>query len=87
MNMNEPDELFIFRGLALSFIKQLKSMSIEKTKDEFENFYNHLVQILVQKVIRHQKKPVTIGFFLYHLMPNAGIEPVTYALRVRCSTN
>jgi len=24
---------------------------------------------------------------LYHLMPNAGIEPVTYALRVRCSTN
>jgi len=21
------------------------------------------------------------------LMPNAGIEPVTYALRVRCSTN
>ena len=62
-------------------------MSIEKTKDEFENFYNHLVQILVQKVIRHQKKPVTRGFVLYHLMPNAGIEPVTYALRVRCSTN
>jgi len=24
---------------------------------------------------------------LYHLMPIAGIEPVTYALRVRCSTN
>jgi len=24
---------------------------------------------------------------LYSLMPNAGIEPVTYALRVRCSTN
>ena len=46
-----------------------------------------LVQILVQKVIQQQKKPVTIGFFLYHLMPIAGIEPVTYALRVRCSTN
>ena len=52
-----------------------------------ENFYNNLVQILVQKVIQHQKKPVTIGFFLYSLMPIAGIEPVTYALRVRCSTN
>jgi len=24
---------------------------------------------------------------LYSLMPIAGIEPVTYALRVRCSTN
>jgi len=24
---------------------------------------------------------------MYHLMPIAGIEPVTYALRVRCSTN
>ena len=48
-----------------------------------ENFYNHLVQ----KVIRHQKKPITRGFVLYHLMPIAGIEPVTYALRVRCSTN
>ena len=48
-----------------------------------ENFYNNLVQ----KVIRHQKKPVTRGFVLYHSMPNAGIEPVTYALRVRCSTN
>ena len=46
-----------------------------------------LVQILVQKVIQHQKKPVTRGFVLYHLMPIAGIEPVTYALRVRCSTN
>ena len=52
-----------------------------------ENFYNNLVQILVQKVIQHQKKPVTRGFVLYHLMPIAGIEPVTYALRVRCSTN
>ena len=52
-----------------------------------ENFYNFLVQILVQKVIRHQKKPVIIGFLLYSLMPIAGIEPVTYALRVRCSTN
>ena len=48
-----------------------------------ENFYNYLVQ----KVIQYQKKPVTIGFFLYSLMPIAGIEPVTYALRVRCSTN
>ena len=48
-----------------------------------ENFYNNLVQ----KVIQHQKKPVTRGFVLYHSMPNAGIEPVTYALRVRCSTN
>lgn len=73
MNLYEPDELSIFRGWSLSFIKQLKSMSIEKTKDEFENFYNHLVQILVQKVIQHQKKPVTIGFFLYSLMPNASI--------------
>ncbi len=53
----------------------------------FKNFYNFLVQILVQKVIQHQKKPVTIGLFLCSLMPNAGIEPVTYALRVRCSTN
>ena len=52
-----------------------------------ENFYNNLVQILVQKVIQQQKKPVTIGFLMYHLMPIAGIEPVTYALRVRCSTN
>ncbi len=52
-----------------------------------ENFYNYLVQILVQKVIQYQKKPVTIGFFLYSLMPIAGIEPVTYALRVRCSTD
>ena len=34
-----------------------------------ENFYNNLVQILVQKVIQHQKKkPVTIGFFLRILM-------------------
>ena len=39
-----------------------------------ENFYNNLVQILVQKVIQHQKKPVTIGFFLYSLMPIAGIR-------------
>ena len=62
-------------------------MTIEKSKDEFENFYNHLVQILVQKVIQHQKKLVTIGFFLCGLMPNSGIEHVTYALRVRCSTN
>ena len=62
-------------------------MKIEKIKDEFENFYNHLVQILVQKAIQQQKKPVTRGFVLYHLMPIAGIEPVTYALRVRCSTN
>ena len=61
-------------------------MTIEKSKDEFENFYNHLVQILVQKVIQHQKKLVTIGFFLCGLMPNAGIETVTYALRVCCST-
>lgn len=52
-----------------------------------ENFYNNLVQILVQKVIQQQKKPVTTGFLMYHLMPIAGIEPVTYALRVRCSTN
>ena len=52
-----------------------------------ENFYNYLVQNLVQKVIQHQKKTVTIGFFLYSLMPIAGIEPATYALRVRCSTN
>ena len=68
-------------------MKPLKFMMIEKSKDEFENFYNNLVQILVQKVTQHQKKPVTRGFFLYSLMPNAGIEPVTYALRVRCSTN
>ncbi|ETJ04302.1 MAG: hypothetical protein Q616_SPPC01038G0001, partial [Streptococcus parasanguinis DORA_23_24] len=40
-----------------------------------ENFYNNLVQILVQKVIQHQKKPVTTGFLMYHLMPIAGIEP------------
>lgn len=68
-------------------MKPLKFMMIEKSKDEFENFYNNLVQILVQKVIQQQKKPVTRGFVLYHLMPIAGIEPVTYALRVRCSTN
>ena len=68
-------------------MKPLQFMTIEKSKDEFENFYNNLVQILVQKVIQHQKKLVTIGFFLCCLMPNAGIEPVTYALRVRCSTN
>lgn len=52
-----------------------------------ENFYNNLVQNLVQKAIKHQKKPVITGFLLSHLMPIAGIEPVTYALRVRCSTN
>ena len=68
-------------------MKPLQFMTIEKSKDEFENFYNNLVQILVQKVIQHQKKPVTRGFVLYHSMPNAGLEPVTYALRVRCSTN
>ena len=68
-------------------MKPFQSMTIETIKDEFENFYNHLVQILVQKVIQHQKKPVTTGFLMYHLMPIAGIEPVTYALRVRCSTN
>ena len=39
-----------------------------------ENFYNYLVQNLVQKVIQHQKKPVTIGFFLYSLMPIASIR-------------
>jgi len=54
-------------------MKPFQSMTIEKSKDEFENFYNHLVQILVQKVIQHQKKPVTIGFFLCGLMPNASI--------------
>jgi len=32
-------------------------MKIEKTKDKFENFYNDLVQILVQKVIQHKKSP------------------------------
>ena len=30
-----------------------------------ENFYNNLVQILVQKVIQHQKKPVTRGALYY----------------------
>ena len=54
-------------------MKPLQFMTIEKSKDEFENFYNNLVQILVQKVIQHQKKPVTISFFLYSLMPNASI--------------
>ncbi len=29
-----------------------------------ENFYNNLVQILVQKVIQQQKKPVTRGLCL-----------------------
>ena len=48
-----------------------------------EDFYNNLVQ----KAIKHQKKPVKTDFLMYHLMPIAGIEPVTYALRVRCSTN
>lgn len=43
-----------------------------------ENFYNYLVQNLVQKVIQHQKKPVTIGFFLYSLMPIAGIKFLKY---------
>lgn len=45
MNMNEPDELSIFRGWFLSFMKPLQFITIEKSKDEFENFYNHLVQI------------------------------------------
>ena len=45
MNMNGPDELSIFRGWFPSFMKPLQSMTIEKSKDEFENFYNHLVQI------------------------------------------
>lgn len=45
-------------------MRPFQSMTIETIKDEFENFYNHLVQ----KVIQHQKKPVTRGFFLYHLM-------------------
>lgn len=90
MNINEPDEVSIFRFCFLSFIKQLKFMSSKKLTMSLKtskNFYNYLVQILVQKVIQYQKKPVTIGFFLYSLMPIAGIEPVTYALRVRCSTN
>lgn len=39
-----------------------------------ENFYNNLVQILVQKVIQQQKKPVTTGFLMYHLMPIASIR-------------
>ncbi len=37
MNMNEPDELAIFRGCFLSFIKPLQFIMIEKIKDEFEN--------------------------------------------------
>lgn len=37
MNMNEPDEVSIFRLWFLSFIKQLKSVLIEKINDEFEN--------------------------------------------------
>ena len=52
-----------------------------------ENFYNNLVQILVQKSDSTSKKARHKGLFLYHLMPIAGIEPVTFALRVRCSTN
>lgn len=38
MNMNEPDELSIFRGWFLSFMKPLQFITIEKSKDEFENF-------------------------------------------------
>lgn len=45
-------------------MKPFQSMTIETIKDEFENFYNHLVQILVQKVIQHQKKPITSGICL-----------------------
>jgi len=37
MNIDEPDEVFIFRLWFFSFIKQLKSVLIEKINDEFEN--------------------------------------------------
>ena len=37
MNINEPDEVSIFRLWFLSFIKQLKYLSIDKVNDEFEN--------------------------------------------------
>lgn len=37
MNINEADEVAIFRLWFLSFIKQLKSVSINKTNDQFEN--------------------------------------------------
>ena len=37
MNIDEPDEVSIFRLWFLSFIKQLKSVLIEKINDEFEN--------------------------------------------------
>ena len=37
MNIDEPDEVSIFRLWFLSFIKQLKYLSIDKVNDEFEN--------------------------------------------------
>ena len=37
MNINEPDEVSIFRLWFLYFIKQLKYLSIDKVNDEFEN--------------------------------------------------
>ena len=37
MNIDEPDEVSIFRLWFLSFIKQLKYLSIEKINDEFES--------------------------------------------------
>ena len=37
MNIDEPDEVSIFKLWFLSFIKQLKSVSIDKINDEYEN--------------------------------------------------
>ena len=75
------------RGQKAIFEAKGRSMDHWREEGKVWAALSFLVQILVQKVIQQQKKPVTRGFFLYHLMPNAGIEPVTYALRVRCSTN
>ena len=56
-------------------IFEAKGRSMDHWREEGKVWaaLSFLVQILVQKVIQHQKKPVTRGFFLYHLMPIASI--------------
>ena len=75
------------RGQKAIFEAKGRSMDHWREEGKVWAALSFLVQILVQKVIQHQKSPSQGGFVLYHLMPIAGIEPVTYALRVRCSTN
>ena len=61
------------RGQKAIFEAKGRSMNHWREEGKVLATLSFLVQILVQKVIQHQKKPVTIGFFLYHLMPIVSI--------------